>query len=210
MSSTSASTTDDATTATTATTTDATTASTTSSTTEVSTSASTSASTGALDLPDDRLLCPLDIAANAKVSGTTPLGDFVGNFAWHGWYGGECGGAEIFLHTSLEAFTDALQKDPWEPAASGVTLWFGTPEWSPIDWIGTAPIAVRVYDADAQQVAEGVGTATIDMSEFFVWPEPGLDPWPQVVGSFTVDDGGVTLSGDFTAPLCDALVILCP
>lgn len=198
--------------ATTAATGEATTAATTTGTTGAvgsTTDATTGGSTGAVmtggttgeALPS---CCMVPDAANAEVTGATPVGPIALTWAWFGIHGGECGGHGVYVYEDpsqigtdvgpkLDIFIDDTLKMP-----------------------GTFPAWFTVTDAQGKQAnIEG----TVDVANASTGPfEPSwcLPGDPVVITdlalavSFSIAADGWDVTGKVAAPYCPQLNVFCP
>lgn len=143
--------------------------------------------------------CPLDVSETAHAEGKTPLGDFVGHHGWFGVAGGECGGVHIVIVERRQEFVDALP-DPFRDLEQVLGLF--------VEREGTGTFEAWTTFRRAGQEVTARGSVTITSY-------PDFNPYrptgnPRVRGTFSVDEDGWGLEGEFDMPFCEYLMILCP
>ncbi|MCY1058801.1 hypothetical protein [Nannocystis sp. SCPEA4] len=165
-------------------------------TTIESTTSSTDTTGGALPS-----CCMVPPAANAEVSGETPLGAIALTWAWFAVHGGECGGSEVLVY-----------EDP-----SQIDTHFG-PQlqiWPTSSTPGKQPAVFYVIDAQGMvaDVEGEVEIVAIDEAHRPSWCMPG-DPVVETDAraelSFTIVADGWDVAGTVDAVYCPQLNQICP
>ena len=146
--------------------------------------------------------CPLPGDAFAEVAGTTPLGEFVGAFAWSGRYSGECGGTGIAITATVEDFETDVACNPG----------FDLPDPSIYLFIGETFVSACTIDGMLTLIhtVEGVSAEITPQVELTLCEPLRDDGSGRIEGSFTATERGWNISGTFVAPRCAELDIACP
>ncbi|MCA9636337.1 MAG: hypothetical protein KC420_09960 [Myxococcales bacterium] len=172
-------------------------------------SGSEGATTAAVDPAAE---CPVMASmGDVSVTGTTPFGDFTGSYAAYGAEAGDCAGAIVIaIIRDTQPFLDQVSG----PADN----YFLRP--LPFDGVllvvdrdkeqgAVGELFVKVVNGD--ESVWGMGTATLTKVDWTPWDDElmPVDPWPQVEGTFVIDDAGIVLEGSFVAPFCEWLMGAC-
>lgn len=161
------------------------------------------ATDAAADANDQGPPCPMDWGVSADVVGATPSGSFQGQYAWLGFFGGECGGLRISV-----AEVPGLNLDTQLPAPP--LLLFGKGKGGGSTFEGAGETDVAFITASTEVYAKG----WLELTHVDPWPQSddAIDPakYPRAEGTITVDADGLSLKGSFTAPYCAHMNIYCP
>lgn len=146
--------------------------------------------------------CPTDWGVRADVLGTTPFGSFNGQYAWMGFYGGECGGIRIRV-------TEMSELDPTTQLPAPPLIEFSRTEGGG-SYLGAGETDI-VFSTGAK---DSYTKGWLDLTRVDPWPPPDspIDPanYPRVEGTISVDADGFTLKGSFVATYCADMNIYCP
>jgi len=146
--------------------------------------------------------CPLPGDAFAEVAGTTPLGEFVGAFAWIGRYSGECAGTGLAITPTVEDFeTDVACHPGFEPPDPSIYLYIGETFATACTIDGLLTLTHTLDGATAETTPQVELTLCEPLRD---------DGSGRIEGSFTATERGWNLSGTFVAPRCAELDIACP
>lgn len=161
---------------------------------------------GSTDLMTDRCvaseICSLPGDAFAEVSGTTPLGELTGAFAWSGLAHGECSGTSIAIVASLEEFeTDVVCEPGFDMADPSIYLFLR-------GLVGEDCVVDKRLTV--MHTVDGESVETTPQLELTHCEPLDSDGNGRLEGSFTALAEGWNISGSFVAPRCVALDIACP
>ena len=157
----------------------------------------------AADANDEGPPCPLDWGVSAEVVGMTPSGPFQGQYAWMGFFGGECGGVRISV-------AEAPKLNPETQLPAPPLILFGRSASSGGTFEGAGETDVAFITASNEVYVKG----WLELTHVDPGPLPAseIDPnkYPRAEGTISVDGDGFSLTGSFTAPYCAYMNIFCP
>ena len=148
--------------------------------------------------------CETPGAANAEVTGTTPLGPIALTWAWFGILGGECGGRSVYVY-----------EDPSQ-VGTEVGPRFVIFVDDPVATAGTFPASFTVYDAQgmwadvAGKLEVTMGSAGPFVPEFCAPGDPVVRTDLALEMTFSIVADGWDVTGTVTAPYCPQLNVFCP